>query len=60
MDVRAFTVGPVAENTYMFRRDDSKRAIVVDPGDEAPLLLGAIEELGLDIEAILLTHAHFD
>ncbi|MBA2522428.1 MAG: MBL fold metallo-hydrolase [Solirubrobacterales bacterium] len=60
MDVRAFTVGPVAENTYMFRRDDSKRAIVVDPGDEAPLLLGAIEELGLDVEAILLTHAHFD
>ena len=60
MDVRSFTVGPVAENTYIFRRDDSPAALVVDPGDEAPLLLGAIEKLGLEVEAILLTHTHFD
>jgi hydroxyacylglutathione hydrolase len=60
VDVRAFTVGPVAENTYIFRRDDSPKALVVDPGEEAPLLLGAIESLGLEVEAILLTHTHFD
>ena len=60
MDVRSFTVGPVAENTYIFRRDDSAKALVVDPGDEAPLLIGAISELGLEVEAILLTHTHFD
>lgn len=60
MDVRAFTVGQVAENTYIFRRDDSNRALIVDPGDEAPLLLSAISELGLEVEAILLTHTHFD
>lgn len=60
MDVRAFTVGPVAENSYIFRRDDSTEALIVDPGDEAPLLLGAIEKLGLDLQAILLTHTHFD
>lgn len=60
MDVRAFTVGPVAENSYIFRRDDSDEALIVDPGDEAPLLLGAIEQLGLDLKAILLTHTHFD
>lgn len=60
MDVRAFTVGPVAENTYIFRRDGSAEALIVDPGDEAPLLLGAIEKLGLDLRAILLTHTHFD
>jgi hydroxyacylglutathione hydrolase len=60
VDVRAFTVGPVAENTYIFRRDDSQKALVVDPGEEAPLLLGAIDSLGLEVEAILLTHTHFD
>lgn len=60
MDVRSFTVGPVAENSYIFRRDDSDEALIVDPGDEAPLLLGAIEQLGLDLKAILLTHTHFD
>ncbi|MCB0865653.1 MAG: MBL fold metallo-hydrolase [Solirubrobacterales bacterium] len=60
MDVRAFTVGPVAENSYIFRRDGSDEALIIDPGEEAPLLLGAIEKLGLDLKAILLTHTHFD
>jgi hypothetical protein len=35
VDVRSFTVGPVAENSYIFRRDDSAEALIVDPGDEA-------------------------
>ena len=60
MDVRSFTVGPFAENTYILRRDGAERAIVVDPGDEAPRLLAAIAELGVDVEAILLTHTHVD
>ena len=60
IDVRMFTVGPVAENSFLFRQDGSAEAIIVDPGDEAPKLLGAIEELGLDLQAILLTHTHFD
>ena len=60
MDVRSFTVGPFAENTYILRRDGAERAIMVDPGDEAPRLLAAIAELGVDVEAILLTHTHVD
>jgi hydroxyacylglutathione hydrolase len=60
MDVRMFTVGPVAENTYIFRRDDSDRALIVDPGDEADKLLAAIDGLGVELEGILLTHTHFD
>jgi hydroxyacylglutathione hydrolase len=60
MDVRMFTVGPVQENTYLFRRDGSSKAVIVDPGEEAPKLLGAIDELGLELDGILLTHTHFD
>src|SRR3954467_12522541 len=60
MDVRMFTVGPVAENSFLFRRDDSGSALIVDPGDEAPVLLGAIEQLDVKLEGILLTHTHFD
>jgi hydroxyacylglutathione hydrolase len=60
MDVRSFTVGPVAENCYILRRNGASEAIVVDPGDEAPRLLSAIDELELDVKAILLTHTHFD
>ena len=55
-----FTVGPVAENSYLFRLDGSDRALLVDPGDEAPVLLGAIEQLGVKLDGILLTHTHFD
>jgi hydroxyacylglutathione hydrolase len=60
MDVRMFTVGPVAENTYIVRRDDGDRALIVDPGDEADKLLGALEALGVTLDGILLTHTHFD
>jgi hydroxyacylglutathione hydrolase len=60
MDVRMFTVGPVAENSYIFRRDGSDRALIIDPGEEAPKLLRAIEELGVQLDGILLTHTHFD
>ncbi|HEX2414756.1 MAG TPA: MBL fold metallo-hydrolase [Thermoleophilaceae bacterium] len=55
-----FTVGPVAENTYIFRRDGSDRALIVDPGDEPEKLLGAIDALGVTLDGILLTHTHFD
>jgi glyoxylase-like metal-dependent hydrolase (beta-lactamase superfamily II) len=60
MDVRMFTVGPVQENSFLVRRDGGDRALLVDPGEEAPKLLGAIEALGVQLDAILLTHTHFD
>jgi glyoxylase-like metal-dependent hydrolase (beta-lactamase superfamily II) len=60
MNVRMFTVGPVQENCFLFWQEASKQALIVDPGDEAPRLLNAITELGLEIEAILVTHCHFD
>ncbi len=56
-----FTVGPVQENAFLLRRHrDAERAVLVDPGDEADKLLHAIGELGVELEAILLTHTHFD
>ena len=60
MDVRMFTVGVVQENCYLVRRDGSGRGLIVDPGDEAPKLIAAIDQLGVKLEAILLTHTHFD
>jgi hydroxyacylglutathione hydrolase len=60
MDVRMLTVGPIQENCFLFRRDGSDRALIVDPGEEADRLLGAIDELGVTLDGILLTHTHFD
>jgi hydroxyacylglutathione hydrolase len=60
-DVRAFTVGPVQENSYIVRADpDATHALIIDPGDEPARLLAAIDELGVEIDAILITHCHFD
>jgi hydroxyacylglutathione hydrolase len=60
MDVRMFTVGQIQENCFLINREGSNRALIIDPGEEAPKLLGAIEQLGLELDAILLTHTHFD
>ena len=60
MDVRAYTVGPFQENTYVLRADVSDRAIVIDPGDNGEQLLDAIEKLGATVEAILITHTDVD
>ncbi|MGA2454326.1 MAG: MBL fold metallo-hydrolase [Solirubrobacteraceae bacterium] len=67
-DVRAFTVGPVQENSYIVRAGADAatqsgglaRAVIVDPGDEPERLLQAIDALHVQVEAILLTHCHFD
>jgi glyoxylase-like metal-dependent hydrolase (beta-lactamase superfamily II) len=56
MDIRCLTVGPLQENCWIVRRDD--RALVIDPGDEADRIIAATD--GVTVEAILLTHTHFD
>ncbi len=61
LDVRSFTVGPVQENCYIVRADPAgERALLIDPGEEPERLLEAIAGLGVRIEAILITHCHFD
>jgi hydroxyacylglutathione hydrolase len=61
IDVRSFTVGPIQENAYIVRADASaSSALMIDPGEEPQRLLDAAEALGLQIEAILITHCHFD
>ena len=61
LDVRMFTVGPVQENCFIVREKDAPAALIVDPGDEPDKLLGALERLNVErVEAILITHTHFD
>jgi glyoxylase-like metal-dependent hydrolase (beta-lactamase superfamily II) len=61
LDVRMFTVGPVQENCFIVRDKGSSSGLIVDPGDEADKLLAAVERLNIEtVEAILITHTHFD
>ncbi|HEX5956283.1 MAG TPA: MBL fold metallo-hydrolase [Solirubrobacterales bacterium] len=60
MDVRCLTVGPVAENCYLVRGDGAEHALIVDPGEEPDRILSLVDDLGVKVDAILLTHTHFD
>ena len=58
MRIDEITVGPVETRCYILSREDGDRCIVIDPGDEAARVRKAAG--GKTIEAILLTHGHFD
>jgi len=60
LDVEMLTVGAIGENCFLFRREGSDRLLVVDPGEEEERILAAIEASGAGVEAILVTHCHFD
>ncbi|HUR84737.1 MAG TPA: MBL fold metallo-hydrolase [Solirubrobacteraceae bacterium] len=60
IDVQMLTVGMVEENCFLVWPEGGDRAVIVDPGEEAPRLLQAIEDAGVTLDAILLTHTHFD
>lgn len=60
LEVRQLTVGPIAENCFVVRKEGADRALVVDPGEEPERILAEIEQTGAAVEAILITHCHFD
>ncbi|RMH17997.1 MAG: MBL fold metallo-hydrolase [Gemmatimonadetes bacterium] len=60
MTIEAFAGGAFAENTYLLGREDRGEAVVVDPGAAAEQALRSARERGLEVRAILLTHAHLD
>ena len=53
-------VGQLCTNCYIVYDEDTKRGVVIDPGDNAQDIILNIEKSGAIIEKILLTHTHFD
>ncbi|HET9592232.1 MAG TPA: MBL fold metallo-hydrolase [Solirubrobacterales bacterium] len=60
LDVEMLTVGQIGENCFLFRPQGGERLLIVDPGEEPERILAAVEASGATVEAILLTHCHFD
>jgi hydroxyacylglutathione hydrolase len=60
LDVEMLTVGQIGENCFLFRPQGGDKLLIVDPGEEPERILAAIEASGAAVEAILLTHCHFD
>lgn len=53
-------VTPFAQNCSLVYDDETHQAAVIDPGGDLPRLLQAVDQLGLKLEQIWLTHAHID
>jgi len=47
-------------NCYVLKREDSRAAVVVDPGDDADKIKAALTEMDAEAAVILLTHGHYD
>jgi hydroxyacylglutathione hydrolase len=60
MILKTLVVGPFASNCYIVGSDSSKQGLIIDPGAEAKLILKSVNDLGLKIGLILVTHAHID
>jgi hydroxyacylglutathione hydrolase len=60
MILEMLTVGPFQENCYVIGDEETGAGAVVDPGDEAARIALAVEQTGLEIGYIFITHAHID
>lgn len=60
MQLEKYVLGPIATNSYLLYDETSKHGIVIDPGMNPKVLTDRIKLLDLTIEAICLTHTHFD
>lgn len=58
MTIRRFHLGPLETNCYVVHQD--KTAFVVDPGGDPRIVLDYLNEHGLTLSHILITHTHFD
>ncbi len=60
MILKKVVVGPLAANCYIVGSESSKEGMIIDPGDEAEVILKKVKDLGLAIKFIVLTHGHID
>lgn len=60
LNIHTLTLGAYQTNCYIVHDSTSTSCCIIDPGYEADTILKKITSLGLTVEAILLTHGHFD
>ena len=60
MIIKLLVVGPLASNCYIVGDEATNEGVIVDPADEAEIILQSVAEFGLTIRSIILTHGHPD
>ena len=54
------TLGAFVTNAYLLADSETRNAILIDPVDNAPVIMNAAEERGWNIKLMIATHAHLD
>lgn len=60
LKVEVAVVGMYSVNCYILSNVNTKKAVIVDPGDQGEMIVNYVKREGFEIEGILLTHGHFD
>ena len=60
MKIVCLPLGDYQTNTYILYNEGEGKCLVIDPGFEADQIMRYVNQLHLEVEAILLTHGHFD
>ena len=60
LKVHTLPLGSYQTNCYIVSDSSATTCAVIDPGYDAETVLNAVSQLGLTVEAVLLTHGHFD
>ena len=60
MLIKTIPVGQLEENCYVIINENTVHAVVIDPGDESNTIMDYIEDAKITVDAIFLTHAHYD
>lgn len=60
LTLHTLPLGAYQTNCYILHQEESPSCVVIDPGYTPEVVLSFLERQGLTLEAILLTHGHFD
>jgi len=58
--IKELVVGPLMANCFIFGCEQTKEAVVIDPGGDADRILLALSDSNLKVKYIINTHGHFD
>lgn len=60
IEILSMTLGAFVTNAYLLADSETRNAILIDPVDNAPVIMNAAEEKGWNIKLMIATHAHLD
>lgn len=60
LTVERLVLGQMQTNCYLVWNDNTKAAIIIDPADNGSYIKNKLDSQGVQPEAVLLTHSHFD